>query len=140
VGETLSERSVVVFAEPLAQTSSLSQEVDWVPVSQTALEGLSRFRQGWDGFGAVAPTEGSLQMAQRVLRHVPDYAPRPRILPTTDGGIQIEWYRQGMDITLEVMGPLEVTLFWRDDVAEWEGPLDESPELFTSLLWRFVVS
>lgn len=138
--ETLSERSVLIFAEHPRRTSSVSQQIGWIPLIQTVIEGISQFPPGWDGYGAVTPTEEALNVTQLILRNVPEYAPRPRVIPTTDGGIQIEWYRQGMDVTLEVMGSRDITLYWRDDLEEWEGPLQQAPEALPKLLWRFVMS
>jgi len=136
--ESLSEGSTIVLLELTARQSGLGRESKWDRVSQTSLESVSRLRDGWDGFGAMAPAEESLRTALSVLRNVPNYAPQPRVAATADGGIQIEWYRERMDITLDIMGPENVTLYWRDALTEWEGPLGESPEQVAKLLWRFV--
>jgi len=60
------------------------------------LDNLRELKDDWDEDGATAPSEEAISCAERILnmlRDVPGQA-----VPTTDGGVQIEWHARGFDI------------------------------------------
>lgn len=139
--ETLSGRQIIVFG-PMLDTGAT---VAWTPESwlQGALQdlqALAALRPGWDSYGASAIDADTATLASEVLRVLADgNAPRPALVPTSDGGIQIEWFGAGLEFQLELEPRTEhITLFFRDldTGAFWEGPLGEEPEPFPKLLWR----
>jgi hypothetical protein len=118
-------------------TGSNARNRDWRVQANDVMGGLRRLRAGWDGFAAAIPTAAAMDTARSILWQLPDYAPEPRVTPTTEGGLQLEWFHEDLDITLEVINQHEISVYYRDEVCEWEGPLGSEPEPIAKLLWRF---
>jgi hypothetical protein len=41
--------------------------------------------------------------------------PKPSVVPTSRGGIQLEWHRAGVDLEIEIESPDRVNVFFEDD-------------------------
>ena len=51
----------------------------------------------------------------QVLNDVMDASiPTPQIVPTADGGVQVEWHQNGLDIELFAAAPYECELYVHD--------------------------
>lgn len=62
------------------------------------LDCLARLLDGWDSYGAPAIDARAIAAVRRFLRY------RWAIVPSNDGGIQLEWHGGDVDIELE-FGP-----------------------------------
>lgn len=79
-------------------------------------EVLARFRRllvlgdNWNGYGERPVHESAVKRAVNVLDAVGAAGPRPDVVPTADGGIQIEWSGAGFEVEVEVppVGPASV--------------------------------
>jgi hypothetical protein len=67
-----------------------------VPESEQAaqlarLESFRELQRGWDSYGAEPPSETAIENARRILRLLWDFdgGPRPRLLPSVEGGVGI---------------------------------------------------
>lgn len=56
----------------------------------------------WDGYQGKAPSVASLNLAVRVLAALPSQVPDPRVLPSTDGGVLLEWETSGVELLLSL--------------------------------------
>jgi len=63
--------------------------------------------------------------------------PAPYVVPMSNGGIQIEWHRSGVDLEISFV-PLEAPTFWcvDSDGNEYEGELEQHMLIVASLLRR----
>lgn len=58
--------------------------------------------RGWAGAGSQAVTREALVGAlEFIRRRVPVTSPRPSVVPTGPGGIQLEWHHSGLDVEIE---------------------------------------
>jgi hypothetical protein len=55
-----------------------------------------RLEKGWNSYRAVPIEEKAIQFASILTEMA------PQIVPTTGGGIQLEWHCEGLDIELEI--------------------------------------
>lgn len=98
---------------------------------------LRELREGWDGHNAL-PIH--MEVMRRVLRTLAMTTtadtPAPQLVPTCDGGIQVEWHIYGIDLEVEFLpeGGLEVfycasekeeELTLRTDLTRLQGYINE---------------
>jgi hypothetical protein len=73
---------------------------DW---AAKELARLGKLPQGWDDGRAKRITQEAIYGAAWILALVLDAdSQRPQFFPIADGGIQIEWYANGDEITIEI--------------------------------------
>lgn len=87
----------------------------WAPVPQQSLpaprlrssllEPVARLvdlMPDWDGYQAKVPSVEVLKLAVRLLAALPDQVPDPQVMPSTDGGVLIEWGTSGVELLLSL--------------------------------------
>jgi hypothetical protein len=85
----------------------------------------------WDSYGAprVAPAcvAAALRWLVETLR---DDTPTPSIVPTSRGGVQIEWHTRGIDMEIEVVTPSRMRGAYEDHRTghSWEADLKLDPK------------
>ncbi len=108
----------------------------WVAPTVDALGSLLELDAEWDSYGghAVDPNcvRAALKLAFDVLQ---DDSPSPSVVPTSQGGVQLEWHTSGVDLEIEVVSPTRLYGYFEDQRARatWEkdltfdrGPLVEA--------------
>ena len=98
----------------------------------------------WDSYGAAKISKDSVENALQLLFNIMHHnTPRPHVIPTTGGNIQLEWHMFDIDIEIETgRNPTgQFNLFFEDLRAgqEWEeesslnySKLQECIDLLTS--------
>jgi hypothetical protein len=89
---------------------------------------LLRLADGWDSQGGQAIRHAHVQRMLRFLgAHMCEQLPPPSIVPMSDGGVQIEWHRRGLDVEVTFTGGEDDALYCFDLATgeEWEGAPDE---------------
>src|SRR6266511_2295437 len=138
--ETLSEQRVRTWSVMWMGTAATASSQPWLADALSELRSLALLETGWDSYGGdpIAPVVADrVARLLRVLAREP--YPRPSLVPTTSGGVQLEWYGSVAELSLEVESPIrEVTLFYRDlsTDATWEGPLGDEPVPLEKVLWQ----
>lgn len=62
--------------------------------------------EGWDSYGAKKIDLACVASAIDILLQVMhDETPPPAVVPTSCGGLQLEWHALGMDLELEIRSP-----------------------------------
>lgn len=73
----------------------------WLRDAVARVSHLTALRPNWDSYGA-RPIDAT--SATRVVGFLLDHAygglSAPSVVPMTDGGVQIEWHRQGIDLEI----------------------------------------
>jgi len=99
------------------------------PWSRHLLEKISELGdldEDWDSYGA-RPIDPRCAMtaAEIILNLMDSETPAPAIVPTSGGGIQMEWHRAGADLEIEIQSPTKVEVFFEDERTgeEREFPL-----------------
>ncbi len=106
----------------------------WLDFTTNRLRNLLRLPASWDTYTARPPEKAAAERALDFLfRHHRFTGATPSIVPLTDGGLQLEWHRDGIDV--EVVFPVgePVELYFYEEVTgqEWEGPADAGFLLFS---------
>ena len=99
------------------------------------MDTLCSLEEDWDSYGARPPDPRLMLSAMLILsRSMGDETPTPSVVPTSRGGVQLEWHLHGYDIEVEVVTPHRYALSvydrvrrtdtdWEGDIADDGGPL-----------------
>lgn len=87
----------------------------WLLPTLRDFETLLELRAGWDAHDAPpiqpAYVESALQVIFAVMKN---NAPAPTVVPTSRGGVQIEWHTRGIDLEIEFETPSRIRGFFED--------------------------
>ncbi len=88
----------------------------WLPNVLTEMAELGRLEENWDSYGARRIDPHCIEAAASLLRAVMDAAtPRPSVVPTNRGGVQLEWHRSGIDLEIEIESPARMSVLFEDE-------------------------
>lgn len=102
------------------------EEPEWLMPVFSALSELLALSPSWDTYGAPCVDPRSVASALETLSWVmKSDTIVPTVVPTVQGGVQLEWHTRGIDLEIEVspLGGSSVCFHDRQDDAEWEGEL-----------------
>lgn len=90
------------------------------------LKELAGLAPDWDSYGAEPLSAVAVgRCINALLPVLPDNAPKPTVVPTRDGGLQLEWHRDGVDFEIRVppVGPVSYVLADQgaDEEFDWQG-------------------
>lgn len=78
-----------------------SPAAPWLRESVARVQRLTALRPGWDSYEAVPVRASTATMAvQFLLDHAYRELAPPAVVPLSDGGIQLEWHRGGLDLEI----------------------------------------
>jgi hypothetical protein len=112
---------------------------EWLESIGKSLSEILDLRQGWDSYGAkpISPqcVGAALDILLRVMRE--DTLP-PSVVPTSPGGIQLEWHARGIDLEIEILSPTRVRGLFEDlrTGIEWEADLSFDQTRLTEAIGR----
>jgi hypothetical protein len=145
----------VVSRPPIRSTSLISnaQEqrfslqvsqpaAEWIQSAIAKIEGLTTLAPGWDGYsGKMIDSTVAVQAVKFVIDHAYPTLPEPAIVPTAEGGIQIEWHRGGIDFEVAI-SDVESTVFVEDTETGNidERPADQANSIFGDVIGRLAAS
>src|ERR1700687_5677311 len=90
-------------------------ERKWQIEVQERLFRYARMPKGWDSYNAPPVTWDASMFALYVLNDVMrPRTPLPQVVPTSVGGIQLEWHEKGVDLELHVTAPYQCELWFQD--------------------------
>ena len=90
------------------------------------LNELLGLQRNWDSYGADPIKLVSVETALDLLSVVIDYGtPLASIVPTPEGGVQLEWHIRGVDLEIEIDAFGRPHAYFSDgeDDTEWEADL-----------------
>jgi hypothetical protein len=89
---------------------------------------LSALRSGWLDCAGEAVDSGVLQQARLLLDQLLNWdVPRPRVFPTIEGGVQLEWSQEPYEVSVSIQ-PGEASVYAvkvnvrTGEAEEWELP------------------
>lgn len=98
---------------------------------------LLRLGSSWDSYGAlpISPAEAATAL-EILLRTADSRTPEPQIVPTSEGGLQLEWHERGIDIEVAPRADRRVGVYYADHRTgkEWEAELRADLTLLRSAL------
>lgn len=108
---------VVYFTEePTARTTiEATEHPRWLGPTVGALMRVLELPDGWDSYRAPRIDVRAVNTALDLLRSsAHDDSPPPIVVPTAEGGVQLEWHAWGLDVELDVSPVALPQLFFRD--------------------------
>lgn len=97
-------------------------EPHWFQPVLDRMKHILELEEGWDSYGAPAIDPRAVRSALLLLdASMGAGVPVPAVVPSSRGGVQLEWHLGGIDFELEVFGSGQVTLYR-------EGPRPEQNE------------
>lgn len=101
-------------------------EEPWRSTVEARFEKLVGYKEGWDGYQSPPPHPSVIAYARSALHSVMQFdTPPPAIVPMSEGGLQLEWHREGYDIELAIYSTddVELSIEFPDD----REPVEEKP-------------
>jgi hypothetical protein len=101
---------------------------DLSPLPDTAKR-LSKLPENWDSYGAEPVDPELIEYGlSRLNELTTSQTPLPAMVPTSHGGIQLEWHCRGIDleIRIESLGVVHVSFEDSRTLEEWDGDLTTS--------------
>jgi hypothetical protein len=99
-------------------------ERKWQVDVQRSLVRLVNMKKGWDSYEArpIRRDAGffALELLQQFMRN---RTPAPQVVPTSAGGIQLEWHEKGIDLELHITAPYECEVWFQDHRDPLSHPL-----------------
>lgn len=88
---------------------------DWLLPTVQAMGHLLTLESGWDSYGAARIHPENVEAALRLLLNVMKEAtPAPSVVPTSSGGVQLEWHVSGVDLEIETLSAQRFSVFFED--------------------------
>lgn len=119
----LSRRLIVKFGQDVLEFDE--QPPGWLMTAIERITSLGKLRTNWDSYGA-RPVDPRCAVAaiDFLLVAVSESMPLPSVVPTSRGGIQLEWHCNGIDLEIEFSSPTKIRLAFEDLQT---GATDEQP-------------
>ena len=107
----------------------------WIKEIMSRLQRFLSYEANWNGYGEKPINKQVAKRALIVLHRIALGGPRPVVVPVCDGGIQIEWYYNGMEIEVEVPpdGNESVYIAYRDGTCVEHHPQQMDDEIWGEL-------
>lgn len=87
---------------------------------------LTELKRGWDSYNAHPIRWDAALFALLILRNVMQATtPVPQIVPSSVGGVQLEWHERNIDLELHITGPYECELWYQDHANPNAQPVCE---------------
>ncbi len=87
----------------------------WEAAVVRRLSELRKLTRGWDGYQAPALNPGAISFAIELLAKVMrSRTPLPQVVPSSVGGVQIEWHEKDVDLEIHIAGPYRCELWYEN--------------------------
>src|SRR6476469_8907832 len=98
-----------------AREFAAQPERKWQIEVVNALTQLATLQQGWDSYNAPPLRRDAGHFALEILQSVMrPRTPVPQIVPSSSGGVQLEWHERGVDLELHVTAPYMCEMWFHD--------------------------
>jgi hypothetical protein len=120
----------LAFSSKRTDSLTLGRDApEWNGAVQADIRALGKLEPNWDGYGAPAIDLAAIAAAEAFVAKLPgNLAPRPRVVPTAHGMLQLEWHAGPKSLELEFESPHSIRyLQWNpDDAVEEEDSFPAS--------------
>lgn len=125
-----------LLTQPLAATLSLSRskvtvhvyqpEPDWFYPTLSRFQHLTQLSENWDSYGGRPPQDEAVFTALALIARllIRDRSVPPAIVPTSEGGVQLEWQRDGDELDIRVKPNGEISAFRFNEAAGQGAEVD----------------
>jgi hypothetical protein len=120
-----------------ARAFEAEPERKWQSEVQKRLLTYAKLPRGWDTYGAQPIGWDAGLFALSILNDfMRPRTPIPQVVPSSAGGVQLEWHQKGVDLELHVTGPYHCELWFKDHLAPNDPPVSldlTAPEDYSAL-------
>ena len=110
---------------------------EWVLATVERLCDLLWLNANWDSYGASPVDRFTVELALDLLFAIMQKtSPLPSVVPTSCGGVQLEWHTGGIDLEIEIEPAGSIDVFFCDQQTnrEWEGSLGSDYSALTDAI------
>jgi hypothetical protein len=101
-----------------AQAIDAEPERKWQTEVQKHVLNYAKLPRGWDTYDAPPIGWDAGLFALSILNDfMRPRTPIPQVVPSTAGGVQLEWHEKGIDLELHIMRPYHCELWFKDHRA-----------------------
>lgn len=101
--------------EPRLRIKVLGKPPLWLEYVGDKLNKLLSLPANWDSYGAERiDLQAAITTLQLLTRLMSEEIPLPDIVPVNNGGIQVEWHTQGIDIEIEIPSSGNIQYYFED--------------------------
>jgi hypothetical protein len=103
----------------------------WVHPTIESMLAAFESEPNWDSYGARPVDKKSIEIAVSLLLTIlRENSPEPAVVPTSIGGVQLEWHKGGIDLEIEVTPTGTRQAYFHDHRSGlgWEGEVSEVEE------------
>lgn len=88
---------------------------EWIDITLTRLQSLAQLVTGWDSYDSQPVDSSRVQQAYWLLQSImDDDTPAPTLVPTSDGGIQMEWHTLGVELEIGLVSDADLDVSFED--------------------------
>jgi hypothetical protein len=136
----LSDNDATFDAEPERNTDFVSSAryPDWLPKALTELQATLKLKRNWDSYNSkeISP-EVVAAAVQLLVNLIGPRTPRPAVIPTSSGHIQLEWCSRNLELEVEIESATTLhVLFVDENEDEWETKLSYDLSELNNLIRR----
>lgn len=128
---------VSAFLPPMAQSHGYATTVpssyfltslpqaNWLRDAERKLAELASLPPNWDSYGGRPLSPEMRFAAGRLIAQIAELGlPKPAIVPTSDGSIQLEWHERDIDLELRLRSQIVYELYFAD-ASGVQPPVEE---------------
>lgn len=121
------------------QSATSSTSPTWENIVLTNVLRITELKQGWDSYDAPPIRWDAGLFSLIILRNAmrPE-TPVPQVVPSSVGGIQLEWHERSIDLELHITGPYECEVWYEDHSRPEASPIAEEISNDFSLIQQFI--
>jgi hypothetical protein len=141
-----SHRTITVPPEPLP---TVGRPPRWFHPTLDDLEAVLRLPPNWNSYRArPVDAQAAATVMEVLMETMPDALPRPTIVPTVRGSVQLEWHMQGIALEIDALSNGRCVVFFEDDQTgvSWERETETGEAavltrpVLAELAWRVASS
>lgn len=104
-GVVPADRAVVRIHEYRRKYGAEAVSAPWQKIVRDRITHLLEMPEGWDSYAAPSISHDIGMFALVILNNIMGpRTPAPSVVPTSTGGLQLEWHEKGIDLEIHVMG------------------------------------
>ena len=104
----------------------METKTDWLRHTREAIDKLSGSPTASDAEGSPVQPAAAVHLLEFLSMVLNHDTPPPSVVPTWEGGVQVEWHRNGVDFEIEAGPSGNIDFFFKDADIECEGQAQDS--------------
>lgn len=116
------ENNIVVSLNAASEITSAK----WIKQTVLELAQLLWLPKDWNSDNPEKISPGAIEKILAILLSIldPDSSP-PKVVPTSRGGVQVEWHQNGIDLEIEAFNSNKLEYFFSGPTGDKEGTIGE---------------